>query len=71
MYAGSPRVIASLWSIEDEATAAFMRAFYTALFTRKLPAPAALRAAQQELRRTPRWSSPYYWAAFTFHGDWR
>ena len=71
MYAGSPRVVASLWSVEDRATAVFMRAFYEALFVRGQPAPAALRTAQAELRRSPRWSSPYYWAAFTFHGDWR
>jgi tetratricopeptide (TPR) repeat protein len=71
MYAGSARVVASLWSVEDRATTVFMRAFYDALFARGLPAPAALRAAQAELRRTPRWASPYYWAAFTFQGDWR
>lgn len=71
MYAGSPRVIASLWPVEDRATAAFMRAFYQALFTRGLAAPAALRAAQHELQRSARWASPYYWAAFTFHGDWQ
>ncbi len=40
-----------------------MRAFYDALFARGQPAPAALRAAQAELRRSPRWASPYYWAA--------
>jgi tetratricopeptide (TPR) repeat protein len=71
MYAGSPRVVASLWSVEDRATAMFMRAFYEALFVRGQRAPAALRTAQAALRRSPRWASPYYWAAFTFHGDWR
>jgi CHAT domain-containing protein len=71
MYAGSPRVVASLWSVEDRATAEFMRAFYQALFVNGQSAPAALRSAQAAMRRSPRWSSPYYWAAFTFHGDWR
>jgi CHAT domain-containing protein/tetratricopeptide (TPR) repeat protein len=71
MYAGSPRVVASLWSVEDRATATFMRAFYEALFVSGQRAPAALRTAQAALRRSPRWASPYYWAAFTFHGDWR
>jgi CHAT domain-containing protein len=71
MYAGSPRVVASLWSVEDRATAEFMRAFYEALFVRGQPAPAALRTAQAALRRSTRWASPYYWAAFTFQGDWR
>jgi tetratricopeptide (TPR) repeat protein len=71
MYAGSPRVIASLWPVEDRATAAFMRAFYQALFARGLAAPAALRAAQIEMQRSSRWAAPYYWAAFTFQGDWQ
>jgi CHAT domain-containing protein len=71
MYAGSLRVVASLWSIEDEATAAFMRSFYDALFTQHLPASAALQHAQQAMRKTTKWASPYYWAAFGFHGDWQ
>ena len=36
----------------------------------KQPA-AALRAAQLELRKQKRWESPYYWAAFVQHGEWR
>jgi CHAT domain-containing protein len=71
MYAGSPRIVASLWSVEDRATAEFMRAFYEALFVAGQPAPAALRSAQAAMRGSSRWSSPYYWAAFTFHGDWQ
>ena len=31
MYAGSPSVIASLWSVDDEATGQLMVAFYTHL----------------------------------------
>ncbi|MBS1807770.1 MAG: CHAT domain-containing protein, partial [Acidobacteria bacterium] len=30
---------------------------------------AGLRAAQNTLRQDPRWSAPYYWAAFTLHGE--
>lgn len=70
MHAGALRVVASLWSVEDAATAAFMRSFYRALFAQGLPAAAALRTAQAELRASARWASPYYWAAFTLHGDW-
>jgi len=29
-----------------------------------------LRAAQNEIRSQPQWSSPYYWAGFTFQGDY-
>jgi hypothetical protein len=32
---------------------------------------AALRAAQNKIREQPQWRSPYYWAAFTFQGDYQ
>jgi CHAT domain-containing protein len=71
MSAGTPRVVASSWKVEDEATAALMRRFYTGLFKDHLRPAAALRAAQLELMADPLWHSPFYWAAFTLHGDWR
>lgn len=72
MYAGAARVVASLWKVDDQATAALMTAFYRAMLgPRKLPVAAALREAQNELRLSPRWRSPYYWAAFTLQGEWR
>jgi CHAT domain-containing protein len=30
-----------------------------------------LRAAQLELSRQKRWASPYYWAGFVLHGEWK
>jgi CHAT domain-containing protein len=71
MYAGVPRVVASLWQVNDHATAELMRHFYTGMLQQKLPPPAALRAAQRQLARDPRWSAPYYWAGFVLQGDWR
>jgi CHAT domain-containing protein/uncharacterized protein HemY len=71
MYAGAPRVIASLWKVDDEATTELMKLFYRNLLQKQLPASAALSAAQAEMRAQPRWRSPYYWAAFTLQGDWR
>ena len=71
MYAGAPRVVASLWQVDDESTAELMRRFYQAMLERKLAPAAALRAAQLELRATKRWASPYYWAAFILQGEWR
>jgi CHAT domain-containing protein len=32
---------------------------------------AALRDAQLSLSSEPKWSQPYYWAAFTIQGEWR
>jgi len=70
MYAGAPRIIASLWKVPDRPTAELMRRFYEGMLTRGLRPAAALRAAQNALRSENRWSSPYYWAAFTLQGDW-
>jgi len=71
MYAGSPRVVASLWRIDDRATAEIMRRFYESMLKDGLPPAAALRAAQVSMVREKRWQSPHFWAAFTLQGEWR
>ena len=71
MYAGTRRVIASLWQVSDVATAELMKKFYAFMLQRRLPAPAALRSAQLEMAKDPRWSSPYFWAGFVLQGDWK
>jgi CHAT domain-containing protein/Tfp pilus assembly protein PilF len=71
LYAGAPRVIVSLWNVNDEATAELMAAFYRGLLRDGRTPAAALRAAQMELRARKRWESPYYWAAFVQQGEWR
>ena len=69
-YAGAPRVVASLWPVEDRATAAFMPEFYRALLVEHMSPASALRVAQQHLARDSRWAAPYYWAGFVVQGDW-
>jgi CHAT domain-containing protein/tetratricopeptide (TPR) repeat protein len=71
MYAGTSRVVASLWSVDDEATAGLMREFYRHMLTSGEPPAPALRAAQIALWRSKRWHAPYYWAAFELQGEWR
>jgi CHAT domain-containing protein/Tfp pilus assembly protein PilF len=71
MYAGAPRVIASLWRVADTATADLMSSFYQALLRDHVPASDALRMAKIRLMRDPLRASPYYWAGFTLQGDWR
>ena len=71
MHAGTPRVVASLWQVDDLATAELMKRFYRRLFEEKLAPAAALRAAQRELAASRRWNAPYYWAGFVLHGEWR
>ncbi|HEX8409618.1 MAG TPA: CHAT domain-containing tetratricopeptide repeat protein [Thermoanaerobaculia bacterium] len=71
MYAGAERVLASLWKIDDRATAELMRGFYQRMLVERMTPAAALRAVQLEMARSPRWSEPYHWAAFTLQGEWR
>jgi len=70
MYAGSPRVLVSLWNVEDEATAVLMKDFYRGLLREGREPAAALRAAQLAMRRERRWQ-PYHWAGFVLQGEWR
>ncbi|HEX6864154.1 MAG TPA: CHAT domain-containing protein, partial [Thermoanaerobaculia bacterium] len=70
-HAGARRVLVSLWPVDDQATAALMHRFYSGLFTDGLSPAAALRQAQDSLRREPRWSSPSYWAGFMLQGEGR
>jgi tetratricopeptide (TPR) repeat protein len=71
MYAGAARVVASLWKVDDEATAELMKRFYRYMLQEKMPAAAALKAAQVEMWQQKRWRSPYFWAGFVLQGEWR
>jgi len=71
MYAGSKRVVASLWGVQDSATAELMKRFYGAMLGQKQMGPAeALRAAQVDMWKQKRWRSPYYWGGFMLYGEW-
>ncbi|MBI3950644.1 MAG: CHAT domain-containing protein [Acidobacteria bacterium] len=69
MYAGAARVVASLWNVQDKATAELMRRFYQAMLKDGLRPAAALRAAQVAMWKEKR--APYYWAAFALQGEWK
>jgi CHAT domain-containing protein len=71
MYAGAPRIVVSLWEVDDVATAELMRRFYDAVFNRKLRPAEALRDAQTSMSSDPLWNSPHYWAAFVLQGEWK
>jgi CHAT domain-containing protein/Tfp pilus assembly protein PilF len=70
-YAGARAVLVSLWEVDDEATAELMRLFYREMLERGQVPSAALRSAQDALRRRPEWTAPYFWAGFSLQGDWR
>jgi CHAT domain-containing protein/tetratricopeptide (TPR) repeat protein len=71
MYAGAARVIASLWKVDDEATAELMKRFYTYMLNKKMPAAAALRQAQLDISTLKEeWRPSFYWAGFVLQGEW-
>jgi CHAT domain-containing protein len=67
LVAGAARVVASLWTVDDQLTVQFMAQFYGALVRGAAPA-AALRIAQAAaMQQHPH---PFGWAAFTLYGGW-
>lgn len=70
MYAGAAGVAASLWKVDDDATAELMKHFYEGMFKKGLTPSAALREAQLGMWRQKRWHAPYYWAAFVIQGQY-
>lgn len=71
MHAGAARVVASLWNVDDEATAELMKRFYNYLLEKKMPTAAALRQAQLDLMKIPGKNQPYHWAGFVLQGEWK
>ena len=71
MYAGSRSVVASLWKVDDRATAELMKHFYQGMFEEKLTPAAALRKAKEAMWKQERWRAPYFWSAFILHGEYR
>jgi tetratricopeptide (TPR) repeat protein len=78
MLSGAPRVLASLWKVDDAATLELMTKFYEYWNpkdgTPALPAPVALRKAQAHVRDftdetgAKPWSHPRFWAAWVIWG---
>lgn len=79
LYAGTPALVVSLWSVDDESTGVLMEAFYRAL----TGSPAgsepgaqagkaqALQAAQQSVRDGGWFDHPFHWSSFVLVGDWK
>ena len=73
--AGARTVIMSLWSVDDQAARAWMRALYQNRFQKHLSTMDAVHAASLSLLRDRRVrgqsTHPFYWAGFVAAGDWR
>lgn len=70
LYAGARSVIASLWKVDDDATAILMKALYSHMLQGENPS-GALHDAELELSKDERFTDPYYWAAFVVEGDYK
>ncbi|HEY0765082.1 MAG TPA: CHAT domain-containing protein [Pyrinomonadaceae bacterium] len=71
MYAGASSVVASLWKVDDEATAELMKHFYANMLQKGMRPAEALRTAQNALRESPQWKSPHFWAGFILQGEFK
>jgi CHAT domain-containing protein len=65
--AGASSLLVSLWKVDDESTARFMREFYERLRVGKHPA-AALRQAQCAMLQL--YPHPFFWSPFALFGRW-
>ncbi|AFY40321.1 tetratricopeptide TPR_2 repeat protein [[Leptolyngbya] sp. PCC 7376] len=72
LRSGALSTLASLWSVNDESTAALMGEFYRALSNTDAQSTKAqaLREAQMTLIQNPKYQHPYYWSAFVLVGNW-
>jgi CHAT domain-containing protein len=65
LIAGTARVLATAWPIDDQHAAQFMASFYGARFRGQAPAQALRQAQLEAMKNAPH---PFYWAAFTLYG---
>ena len=70
MARGARSVIATTWAVEDKATMQLMDYLYKEMLINDLQPSEALRKAQLMISADPRWKDPYYWAPFSYIGDW-
>jgi len=66
-YAGARSVLATLWSVDDRATAGMMARFYAGLQAGESGAT-ALAAAQRRALSVAMTDNPYFWAGFVLSG---
>jgi len=73
--AGADTLIMSLWSVEDEAARAWMKALYEGRLIQDLDTAEAVRHASLTVLKDRREQGlsdhPFYWAGFVAAGDWR
>jgi CHAT domain-containing protein len=68
IFAGTPSILGTIWSVNDESTGIFMNHFYGKLkYMDKLK---SLQEAQITMIRSDKYYHPYHWAGFQLIGDY-
>jgi len=68
LYAGAQGVLLTLWDVNDQSTAEFMKLFYER-FKKDSNKAAAMQYAMQQIRK--KYCHPFYWAPFVLVGKYR
>ena len=71
LKAGVKSVLATLWFVDDPASAAIIPNFYKYLSKPEISKAKALQMTQMNCIRSDRYSHPYYWAPFVLFGNWQ
>jgi CHAT domain-containing protein/Tfp pilus assembly protein PilF len=66
LYAGTQGVLVTLWDVNDQSTADFMKLFYENLASNGTNKAEAVRRAMREVRK--QYAHPFYWAPFVLVG---
>lgn len=67
---GARSTLATLWTVNDQSTAAFISQFYQTFTKPGITRAEAVRQAQLALLKQQNFSHPYYWAPFILVGNW-
>ncbi len=70
MRGGAKSTLASLWLVNDEATALLMEQFYQEIAQGEVTKAEALRRAQVAILKSDKFNDPYFWSAFVLVGNW-
>jgi CHAT domain-containing protein len=71
LRAGARSTLATLWAVNDPATASLMANFYSELSKNpNISKAEALQSAQLQLLKEDKYKHPYYWAPFVLVGNW-
>jgi CHAT domain-containing protein len=68
--AGARSALATLWRVQDEATAILVTEFYRQLQDPTVSRARALQRAQLQLLNNPRYQDPFFWSSFLLINNW-